>query len=196
MHKGRRLIRAVRGCARIAVKGVWYRSIDGEVFRHFYDATKPMSPLYGLGAPASGARFTPKDGPPSLYLAQDVETAIREGLQVTEGTSVKPPAGVTRTEYTVEVVLTDIIDLRHKSVRLLLGTNATELGGPWRYRKDKRTPPTQQLGRIAANNVGVEGLLYQSTKGTGACLVVFTGNLRSTSMLQVSDPSGVLERIP
>ena len=78
MHQGRRLIKAVRACARLVVNGVWYRSVDTEVFRHFYDATKPMRPLWGLGAPTGGARFTPKDGPSSLYLAEDLETANRE----------------------------------------------------------------------------------------------------------------------
>ena len=195
MHKGPRLIKAVRECPRITVKGVWYRSVDGEVFRHFYHPTKPMRPLWGLGAPAGGARFTPRNGPSSLYLAEDLETANREGLQATAGTPVKPPAGVTRAVYTVKVELTDIIDLRDDSVGLSLGTSAAELGGPWRYRRDKKTAPTQRLGRIAAK-VGAEGLLFQSTKHTGGCLVVFIGNVRSTSFLEVSDSSRLLERIP
>src|SRR5580693_5090710 len=86
MKEGRRLSEALEKCPRVAVRGVWYRSVDGEVFRGFYTATNPMRPLWGLGAPRSGALFTPKNGPSSLYVAEDIETANREGLQVTLGT--------------------------------------------------------------------------------------------------------------
>jgi RES domain-containing protein len=73
MHGGSRLSKAVDGCPRVSVRGVWYRSVDGAVFRGFYDARNPIRPLWGLGAPRSGARFTPRNGPPSLYVAQDVD---------------------------------------------------------------------------------------------------------------------------
>jgi len=44
---------------------------------------------------------------------------------------------------------------------------------------------------------GFSGLLYRSTKGAGACLVVFTDNLkRSGSWLEVQDGSRTLERLP
>src|SRR5438105_14584535 len=99
MFQGSRLRKAVRECPRLQVRGLWYRSVDGEVFLHFYDLSMPMRPLWGLGAPARGARFTPKGGPSSLYVAEDLETATREGLQVTLGTPVKPAAGVTRALY-------------------------------------------------------------------------------------------------
>src|ERR1019366_4037874 len=80
MNEGRRLSEAVSRSPLGRVHGVWYRSVDGEVFRGFYDAKNPMRPLWGLGAPRGGARFTPRNGPSSLYLAEDVETAQREGL--------------------------------------------------------------------------------------------------------------------
>ena len=195
MHKGSRLAKAVRACPRVAVAGVWYRSVDGEVFRRFYDTRKPMRPLSGLGAPRGGARFTPKDGPPSLYVAEDVETSNREGLQVTLGTPVKPPAGVTRTVYTVKVQLSDVVDLREPAVHALLGTSAAELTLAWRYRKDGKMPATQRLGSVAAN-IGVEGIIFQSTNAAGACLVIFTDNLTATSWLEVSDGKSILDRLP
>jgi RES domain-containing protein len=166
MKEGRRLSEALETCPRVAVRGLWYRSVDGEVFRGFYTTTNPMRPLWGLGAPRSGARFTPKNGPSSLYVAEDIETANREGLQVTLGTPVRPPAGVTRATYTVEVDLVEAVDLRDRSVRLLLGTSVAELRSAWRYRKDKKRPPTQRLG-VAAARRGLAGLIFQSTKGAG-----------------------------
>ena len=195
MLKGPSLAKALRARVAISVAAVWYRSVDGAVFRQFYSATNPTRPLWGLGAPKSGARFTPRNGAASLYVAEDVETANREGLQVTLGTPVMPPVGMTRAIYTVQVQLSDVIDLRDKATCALLGTNGKELAGAWRYRKDRKTPPTQRLGRLAAK-LGVEGLIFQSTKGLGVCLVVFTANLRSSSFIEVSDGVEVLERMP
>jgi RES domain-containing protein len=195
MHKGPKLAKAVRKCARVTVDGVWYRSVDSDMFRRFFGARTAMRPLWGLGAPRGGARFTPKKGSPSLYIAEDVETSNREGLQVTLGTAVRPPAGVTRTVYTVELRLSEVIDLRDPTVCALLGTSAAELKLAWRYRMDRKMAATQRLGRVAAN-LGVEGLIFRSTKGVGACLAVFTDNLGATSWLQVSVGKKVLERLP
>jgi RES domain len=115
---------------------------------------------------------------------------------VTLGTPLRPSAGVTRATYTVEVEISDVIDLRERSVRDHLGTNLAELCAPWRYRKDRSKPPTQRLGKAVAQG-GFSGLLYRSTKGAGACLVVFTDNLkRSGSWLEVQDGSRTLERLP
>jgi hypothetical protein len=132
----------------------------------------------------------------AVYLAEDVETAHREGLQVVVGTPLRPPAGVTRAIHTVEVAIKEVIGLRDPAVRALLGTSAAELAGPWRYRKDRRQPPTQRLGGAVAK-CGIAGLLFQSTKGAGACLAVFIDNLKhSGSFVEVRDGSGVLERLP
>jgi hypothetical protein len=132
----------------------------------------------------------------AVYLAEDVETAHREGLQVMVGTPLRPPAGVTRAIHTVEVAIKEVIGLRDPAVRALLGTSAAELAGPWRYRKDRRQPPTQRFGGAVAK-CGIAGLLFQSTKGAGACLAVFIDNLKhSGSFVEVRDGSGVLERLP
>jgi hypothetical protein len=56
-------------------------------------------------------------------------------------------------------------------------------------------PATQRLGSVAAN-MGVEGLIFQSTKGAGASLVVFIDNLTAGSLLEVSDGKNILDRLP
>jgi hypothetical protein len=71
MHSAVRLSKALGACPRIEAEGVWYRSVDGDVFLHFFDKAKPTRPLWALGAPRSGARFTPKSGPPSFYVFTD-----------------------------------------------------------------------------------------------------------------------------
>ncbi len=60
----------------------------------------------------------------------------------------------------------------------------------------KKKPPTQQLGSAAAKR-GIADLMFQSTKGVGACLVVFADNLKKIgSRLEVKDGTRVLERVP
>lgn len=179
------------------ISGVWYRSVDGEVYRLFYSdqAAKRTRPLWGLGASRDGARFTSKGGATSLYVAEDFETANREAFQVTRARSVKPPAGVVRVTFSVTVRVSTVLDLCNGRVRKSLGTNIPELKSAWRYRRDGTTPPTHILGRVAAE-LGLEGLRFPSTKGAGACLVIFTDSLKPGSVLVVSDGRRLLERLP
>lgn len=47
-------------------------------------------PLYNLGPPKNGARFTPKGGAPALYMAEDFETSLREYLQLGKSARLTP----------------------------------------------------------------------------------------------------------
>ena len=98
------------------------------------------------------------------------------------------------TVYTVEVKLRDVIDLRDVDTQSALGTSAVEVGSAWRFKKGRNTPPTHRLGRAAAT-VGIEGLVFKSTKGAGACLVVFIDNLSSGSELQVQINGNIIEAL-
>jgi len=84
MKQGSELTAALSSCPRVAVEGVWYRSVDGGIFREFFIDKNPKRPLWGLGASKDGARFTLKEkdaGKPisTLYVAEDMVTALREG---------------------------------------------------------------------------------------------------------------------
>ena len=65
-------------------QGVLYRAVTLEALYGFHrnPPYPQVRPLYNLGAPAAGARYTPLGGPPSLYLAVDADTAIAEVNQV------------------------------------------------------------------------------------------------------------------
>lgn len=155
-------------------------------------------PLHSLGPPRSGARYTPKGGVPSLYLAGDMETAMREYLQIASPESLRPlqHAGALVT-YPARVSLTTVLDLTSSTIRRRLGTNKKELAEPWRYRRDHRKPPTQILGTVAARDGRIQAIRYHSTKGPGECLVVFTDSLKTPAYVEVFDPDGnLIERLP
>jgi RES domain-containing protein len=62
--------------------GTLYRAIDYEALHGFHSATPyAPNPLYCHGAPRTGARYTPRGGMPSLYLAEEYGTAYEEANQ-------------------------------------------------------------------------------------------------------------------
>src|SRR5437867_2983977 len=65
-------------------EGVLYRAIFLEALFGFHQ--KPPypqpKPLYSLGAALRGARFTPRGGMATLYLAEDQETALAEAHRI------------------------------------------------------------------------------------------------------------------
>lgn len=150
-------------------------------------------PLYSLGAPSAGARFTPKGGAPAIYLAEDHQTTLREVLQVGRSARLTPQMGTGAVVlYTVEVSLRSVLGLTELSVQRALGTNRIELAGPWRFRKSKKKAPTHLLGAAVVRNASFDGLRFESTKGPGACLVVFADLVKSPGYVRVHDPQSRL----
>lgn len=87
--------------------------------------------------------------------------------------------------------------LRGITLTSFLGTNLPEIAEPWRYRKDRRTPPTHRLGAAAVRSRRIRAIKYCSTKGTGNCFVIFTAALVPPSFVEVNDLGGnLLERLP
>ncbi len=193
MLRSDRLRRALTRAPRLAITRLTFcRQVNAVVFRAFVAPGKRRtSPLYALGAPAHGGRFTPRGGPSALYLAGDALTAAREALQVTAPAPVRPGLGASWGVFTVEVCLAAVLDLTAAHVRRALGTSVAELSAPWRLR---RSPPTQRLGRLAVD-VGLEGLLYPSARAGRQCLVVFTGNLRRGSWVRMVEDGLERERL-
>jgi hypothetical protein len=76
-------------------------------------------PLFSLGAPMTGARFTPKGGAPALYLAENQVTALAEVVQVGGHVPLTPtlqPSALV--VYPVEVKIQRVLDVTR------LGTNS------------------------------------------------------------------------
>lgn len=169
----------------------------------------PPQPLWPGGPGLRGARFTPKGGFGSIYLASDPVTALGEVGAIFENPAA-PPANFRTppwTVFTVEGVIERALDLTDQRNMDRLGTSLSELTGDWRYpqalflRGSGPIPPTQLLGKIAFEATGVSAIQYHSAKkpGGGLGIVVFADRLASggSGFLQVYDPQGLIrQRLP
>lgn len=142
-----------------------------------------------------GARFTPKNGPASLYVAGTELTAEAEFKQQSFTAFQKsgaPPSVV----YTLNVHLSHVLDLTDPKTHKKLHTNITELLAPWRL--FEKNSPTQNLGLAAFQCRKITALKYPSSKLPGGfCFVIFTERLDGISFVELFDPEKVFfERIP
>jgi RES domain-containing protein len=186
----RALAKAVRAAPLVRYEGALCRAVHGVTLYGFKKrAPYTPRPLYDLGPPAGGARFTPKTGASALYLADDYETSLHEYLQVGSHLRLKPRLGAGAIVlFVAEVRLETVLDLTDKRVLARLGTTASELREPWRFRRDRRTPPTHILGRVVAADGHVQAIRFRSTKGSGSCFMILTRTIARPAFVRVRDP--------
>lgn len=164
----------------------------------------PPQPLWPGGAAVRGARFTPRGGFGTIYLASDYETALLEVQAVfrtsdSRTVTLDPQPWVV---VSVDGILTDVLDLTDQRIRDRLGTTLAELTGDWLYTQSSgATPPTQLLGRLAYESERITGLLYVSARNPerGKGIAVFAERLTSDRLdyLESVDPDGRLhQRLP
>jgi RES domain-containing protein len=174
-------------------------SHTGTLFRRVtlaaLQSVKPHQFLYSLGGGKEGARFTPKSGPSSLYIAEDELTAEAESKQggfENFRKTAAPPSVV----YSLKVSLKAVLDLTDARVVKKIGSSRAELAATWRPHRKKA--PTQILGLAAFNSGKFDALRYRSTKNPkGICYVIFTPRLDGDSFVELHDPEGNFsERIP
>jgi RES domain-containing protein len=194
MLRGAKLATALAKVKLIAVHGPWSRIIG---LRHVLKAPGGKKgapqPLWGGAAAIHGARFTPKGGFHSVYLAWEPLTALLEvqALVVMPGGTVSlrtAPWAV----VTVDGIVSNVLNLADASILKALGTNEQEMTGAWAKGVN---PPTQELAVAAYASARVEGIRYGSAKNPGGVnLVVFPDRLVAPSMdyLEVFDPHGNL----
>jgi RES domain-containing protein len=165
-------------------------------FRH--GPTYEPRPLFDLGPARAGARFTPPRGAPALYLATDVDTSLRELLQAPAETRLELlPAAKAIVVFTANVRVDAVLDLTRDETLSAIGTTRAELAGPWRYRRDRRTPPTHVLGRAVADSGRIQAVRFASTKGGGDCFMVLTRTIVAPAYVRVTDPeSKLVQTIP
>lgn len=183
MLRGSKLKTALSKIRLTAVHGPWFRLV---AFRHLRSAPQP---LWAGASKSRGARFTPKDGFDSLYLASEPVTALLEVQAL-----VLLPGGpvALKTEpwvlVTVEGIVSNVLDLTNAPTLKALGTNEQEMTGAW---VTNPKPPTQELARVAYDSGRISGILYGSAKNPGGRnFVIFPGRLSagSSDFLEVFDP--------
>ena len=178
-----------------AVHGPWSRCVG---YRHLLGAPPSSTggspqPLWGGAAKLAGARFTPRGGFDSLYLASDPVTALTEvsALVALPG-GPAPLRAAPLVIISVDGVVSRVLDLTNAATLALLGTNEQEITGTW---VKVARPPTQTLAQAAYDSGGIAGILYPSAKHPGGMnLVVFSDRLVTTptDYLEAYDPAGNL----
>jgi len=190
MWHGARLKTALAKIKRISVHGPWSRIVG---FRHVLKAPGGKKgvpqPLWGGAAKIKGARFTPKGGFDSIYLAGEPITALLEvqALVVMPG-SMMPLRTAPWALVTVDGIVSNVLDLTDVGILKALGTNEAEMTGAW---AKEANPPTQKLAQAAYETGKIAGIKYGSAKHPdGLNLVVFPDLLvpPSTDYLEVYDP--------
>jgi RES domain-containing protein len=194
MLPARQLTAALAKIQLTSAAGPWSRAIG---YRYLLSPppglTGPPQPLWGGAAKLVGARFTPKGGFDSIYLAHDPVTAFLEvsALILLPGGPL-PVRSAPWVIVTVDGTLGNLLDLTQAPTLAMLGTSEQEVTGTW---ANMPHPPTQLLGRLAYDSGRIAGIRYASAKHPGGLnLVVFPDRVSVApgSFLQVYDPHGNL----
>src|SRR4051794_12978314 len=186
------------------LEGVLYRAIFLEALFGFHQrpAYPQPQPLYSLGAPSRGARFTPRGGMATLYMAEDQETALPEAHRVSDTLRrARSSAGEPhRPTVLVSAVvrLTSVVDLAATSAQAALGTNTEELIRPWRRAQRRGPVPTQLLGAAVFASGRFEAIRFPSAQLDGhCCIAIFPDRLRPPALVEIYDPDGnIRQRVP
>ena len=174
--------------------GPWSRAIG---YRYLLGPppglTGPPQPLWGGAAKLAGARFTPKGGFDSIYLAHDPITAFIEvsALVLLPGGPV-PVRTAPWVVVSVDGMLNDLLDLSDAATLAALGTTEQEMTGTWVMAAN---PTTQVLAQAAYDSARIAGIKYGSAKHPGGLnLVVFPDKISVSAgnYLEVYDPHGNL----
>ena len=113
MHPTPTLERVLKTIALTHYQGQLCRAVNADALYGFSRAGHYVPrPLYNLGPPKGGARFTPRGGMPCLYLAEDYETSLREYLQVGSPARLRTTVrNTTFVNYVADVRLEKVLDL-------------------------------------------------------------------------------------
>jgi RES domain-containing protein len=205
MIEGADIRKALTSVQRLDFTGVLYRAVTLEALYGFHhDPPYPaIRPLYNLGAPSTGARFTPRDGMPSLYFASDPETALAEVHQVHAKLRLLNPPVMSPLPptvlYSARVQIDSALDLMNHTVQTALGIDSAWLGMEWRPAHERTgIAPTQLMGQEVFESGLFQAIRFPSARQPGhACWVVFTERLGGSSIIEVFDPDGNLTaRLP
>jgi RES domain-containing protein len=148
--------------------------------------------LFAGGPRRVGGRYTPMEGPDTLYLASSERAANAEwkaGLQALFSDVELPP----KTVFATEVNLTRVLDLSTDEIQRTLRTNSAELAQPW---KARNRPVTQTLGLACFESGRFSALRYRSTKAAPSyCLAVFPNRMDPAEYVSVLDPQEFFSQI-
>ena len=161
----------------------------------------PPDPLYSLGPGTNGQRFTPKGGPPALYISEDYITAIAESLgvsrtEIVQGGDIKFNPAVT---YCIKAHLECVVDLTLPPVQQALGTSVAELSSSWIMQlANNIICPTHVLAEAIYKNSSICAIRYPAkASNEHANIMIWTDKIYAPNLVEVYDTSKKLcVRIP
>lgn len=147
-----------------------------------------MTPTSGAGAAAHGGRAN-RPGVAALYLALDINTAIKEYQQVS---TLLPPG----TLVSYRLTISPVVDFRR-------GYRSAEWSALWEeffcdWRElwfNQRVEPPSWVLADEAITAGAKGILFPSRLSPGGVnLVLYSELLGAADRIEVHDPAGALPK--
>ncbi|MBX9950344.1 MAG: RES domain-containing protein [Candidatus Obscuribacterales bacterium] len=199
MHSEDVLADVLANLPAVPINGTYHRSVaNASLYRK---GRKPKL-LFSLGAGMNGARFTPKGGPPCLYVSAQPVTTLSEVSGIASSLVLAGLVAIPQptTAFSMNVNLhRGILDLTNTDNLDKLGTTLAELDGPWEEQMKNGEPvPTQDLAKAVYESKRFQGLQFFSHEAPGQVnIMIWTETVKAPSVVEVIDGSGKLaDRIP
>ena len=137
----------------------------------------------------NGGRYNIRNSFEVLYVAPDIQTAIKETRLVDK---FKLPPSII---ITIDVNLKSVLDLENKSNLAELGIASKQLFSNWRY-PSREESYTQKIGRLVYESKKFEAIYYPSVKVKNKYnLAIFSERLKKKSHIKIYDPDKVIKNI-
>jgi len=137
----------------------------------------------GLGSLTYGARWTPKDSFPTVYLCETAEAALQEYLARSRRMKLPDHKSLPMMMLSIRVKVANLLDITDEEVALVVNPLLEMEKIHWRAIQDQREAVSQAIGR-AINEIGFSGLAAPSQACPGhKNIAIFPENLSLKEIL-------------
>ena len=151
-----------------------------------YRCTEPQFAdqiVSGLGSQLRGARWTPKNSFPTVYLCESVEAALQEYLARGRRMKIPDHKSLPMVMAWVKIKVTHLLDTTDAEVAAIINPILAMDKVHWRAIQDRREAVSQAIGR-AIREVCFSGLMAPSQAlPTGRNIVIFPQKLTASDSL-------------
>jgi len=171
-----------RAIQKLAKKG---RPFSGVCYR----CTEPQFAdqiISGLGSQLHGARWTPKNSFPSVYLCETTEAALQEYLARSRRMRLPDHRSLPMVMAWIKVKTANLLDTTAAEIAAIINPFLATDKIHWRAIQDRREAVSQAIGR-AVHEVCFSGLIVVSQASTGSKnVIIFPQKLKAPEMLSAS----------
>ncbi|HEY3763084.1 MAG TPA: RES family NAD+ phosphorylase [Verrucomicrobiae bacterium] len=154
--------------------GVCYRCVESQFVHQV---------ITGEGSRLYGARWTPKNSFPSVYLCQTAEMALQEYLARGRRMKLSDHKSLPMMMVSVKLKVANFLDITDMEVASVINPILETEKNHWRVVQDRREAISQAVGR-AIKEMGFSGIAVPSQVSSGhKNIVIFPGNLVLTDIL-------------